>query len=249
MSAPLTDQVVVVTRPQKQSADLVRALEELGAAVHTLPLIETEPLEATPRITGAVARLADYDIVILTSAMGVECFADRLDAAGAEVGPTTTVVAIGAATSAALAARGIASRRVSDEATGPAIVEALGPELPGRSVLLPRARLGRSELPAGLRAAGALVDDVAFYETVDLVPDPSAVAAAFPADVVVFTAPSAVRNACASIGTDRLRGCRLVSIGPTTAAAIRDAGLDVAAEAQSQTVDGLVEAVRIATGR
>jgi uroporphyrinogen-III synthase len=249
MTAALQNLVVVVTRPQNQSADLVAALRELGATVHALPLIATEPLATTPEIAGAVAGLAGYDIVILTSAMGADCFADRLAEAGARVAPTTSVVAIGAATARALADRGIASRRVSDEATGAAIVAAMRSELPGRRVLLPRARRGRPELPAGLRTAGADVDDVAFYDTIDVVPDDTAVAAAFPADVVVFTAPSAVRNGCACIGAERLRASRLVAIGPTTTGAIHDVGLSVAAEADSQTVAGLVRAVRGAVGR
>ncbi len=234
---------VVVTRPEAQAEALIDALVRTGATVVALPLIAAEPITTSPEITGACAHIDRYDVVVVTSANGVECLVDRLAESGARMPVSTRICAVGDATARAASRRGLRIEVLPQRASGAAIVEALGPSVSGARVLCARARDARPELPEGLRAAGAQVDDVAFYVTVDVTPTPDAVATAFPADVVVLTAPSAVRNALLVIGRQHLSATRIVTIGPTTSAAVRDAGLDVAAEADDQSVDGLVTAV------
>jgi uroporphyrinogen-III synthase len=113
----------------------------------------------------------------------------------------------------------------------------------GGRILLARARDGRPELPAGLRKARATVDDVAFYDTVGVTPSPEAVDRMLAGDMVVLTAPSAVGALGDLIGRERANAIRVVSIGPTTSIAARDAGLTVVAESKEQSVDGLVAAI------
>jgi uroporphyrinogen III methyltransferase/synthase len=72
------------------------------------------------------------------------------------------------------------------------------------------------------------------------------VRAALDADYVTFTASSTVRRLVDLLGADapaRLSGARLVSIGPITSAAARDAGLTVHAEASRHDIPGLVDAL------
>ncbi len=113
----------------------------------------------------------------------------------------------------------------------------------GARVLLPRARAGRPELPAALRAAGATVDDVALYDTVRVRPTAEAVAGVLASDLVVLTAPSAVESLADALGAERAGDVAVVSIGPTTSAAARSHGFAVAAESTAQSIDGLVAAV------
>ncbi len=113
----------------------------------------------------------------------------------------------------------------------------------GKRVLLPRSRQGRPELADGLRRAGAVVDDVAFYDTVAVPAGVEDAARLTDVDAVVLTSPSAVASLVAAVGPAGARRVRAVTIGPTTGAAARDAGLIVMAEAREQSPDGIVAAL------
>ena len=154
------------------------------------------------------------------------------------------MVAVGAATAGRLRQRGLRVDRVPAEATGAAIAAELAAAgVTGARVLLARARAGRPELPAALRAAGATVDDVALYDTVRVQPTAEAVAGVLASDLVVLTAPSAVESLADALGAERAGDVAVVSIGPTTSAAARSHGFAVAAESAAQSIDGLVAAV------
>jgi uroporphyrinogen III methyltransferase/synthase len=241
---------VVVTRPERQATGLVERLTSLGAQVSPVPLIRTEPVGLDPQIDAALERLAEYTMVIVTSANAADCFADALRRHGAAVPPGVTTVAIGRATAARLHERGIATDVIPPQATGAAIAAALADStVAGARILLPRARSGRPELPRDLRCAGAVVDDVAFYDTVAVVPGEDGRAALRAADAVIVTSPSAVEALIAAVGVDASRSASVVTIGPTTSDAARRRGLKVLAEAADQSVDGLADAVVTALGK
>ena len=243
MSRPLTGRRVVVTRPLAQSRELVDRLTALGADVVELPLTRVVPIEQSAEIDRALDLIAEYDVIVLTSVTGADCLADRMAARGIAP-PQAVIVAVGATTADALVAHGFVVDRIPTQATGAALVADLADvDLAGARVLLPRALVGRPELPAGLRRAGAIVDDVPFYETVRSAVTPEAVAAALAADDIVLTAPSGVA-AFVELARNAHDGPRVVTIGPTTSGAVRDAGLVVSAESAAQSVEGLVAAIR-----
>ena len=95
-------------------------------------------------------------------------------------------------------------------------------------MLIARASEARELLPEALAERGAKVDVVALYETVREDPDPEAIEAAQSADYVTFTSSSTVRNLLAAVGDRFPRDARVVSIGPVTSEAAREAGLEVA---------------------
>jgi uroporphyrinogen III methyltransferase/synthase len=74
-------------------------------------------------------------------------------------------------------------------------------------------------------------------------PDPEALERARDADFVTFTSSSIVRNFVEAAGNGIPEGARIVSIGPVTSQAIRDAGLAVDVEAERHDIDGLVGAL------
>lgn len=245
MSAPLSGRRVVVTRPIGQAQELVVRLTALGAEVMELPLTRIVPIAESTQITNALHDLARYHVIVVTSANGAGCFADHLEGGKVRPAETTTIVAVGHATAQVLTARGLRVDRVPAQATGAAIVAALSATgLSGHRLLLPRARAGRPELPDGLRAAGAVVDDVAFYDTVRCEVTAQQAAAASGADDVIVTAPSGVEGLAALVPDIAEFGPRLITIGPTTSAAARRLGFTVAAESTEQSTAGLVAAVR-----
>ena len=110
-------------------------------------------------------------------------------------------------------------------------------------MLIARASEARELLPRALADRGANVDVVALYETVREDPDPEAIEAAQSADYVTFTSSSTVRNLLAAVGDRFPRDARVVSIGPVTSEAAREAGLVVQVEADRHDPAGLVEAL------
>jgi uroporphyrinogen-III synthase len=221
--------VILVTRPAGDDDQLVAALRARGYRVRAVPTVATKTLDVRwPDLSG-------YDWVAVTSATGAGTLPDdRADVRWA---------AVGNATAAALRRRGIAVEVMPAAASGAALAQAI-PEPAGARVLLVRGSLGGDDLPAGLRARGAEVDEIVSYETVEAPPDSrSLLAATLEAGevaAVVFASGSAVR------GFIRLGGpahIPAITIGPRTTAAATQAGIHVVAEASGQTVAELVAAV------
>jgi len=215
-----------------------------------LPAIRTVPVAGGPEIDAACAAVDGYDLIVLTSANGVDALFDRLAERGRDaraLSPATTVVAIGPATAERLAAHGVRADLVPERFVAEGILDALaGRDLAGARVLVARARRARADLVEGLRARGARVDEVALYDTVAQEADPREVEAALTADYLTFTSSSTVRNLLALLDAparERLAGVRVVSIGPITSETARAEGLEVHAEAEVFTVPGLVDAL------
>ncbi len=243
---PLFGLRVVVTRARAQASGLAATLAALGADVIELPAIRVVPRIDSAEVSDAVGAIHSYALVCLTSPNGVRLLFDALEAAGldARALANATVAAIGPGTARALAARGIRADVVPERSVAEALVESLEVvDVTDRPVLVARAADARDVLPDALRERRAKVDVVALYETVAEEPDPEAVEAASSADYVTFTSSSTVRNFVAAIGGGFPERARVVSIGPVTSEAAREAGLTVDLEAESHDLDGLVEAL------
>ncbi|MDP9188912.1 MAG: uroporphyrinogen-III C-methyltransferase [Actinomycetota bacterium] len=243
---PLHGARVVVTRARAQASALARRLEAFGAEVVELPAIRIEPRIESDEVRHAVEALHTYALVCLTSTNGAHLLFEAMEAQGrdARALANATVAAIGPGTAHALARHGISADLVPERFVAESLVEAIA-ELPlqGKPVLVARAAQARDLLPDALRERGADVDVVALYETVTEEPSAEAVVAAQQADFVTFTSSSTVTNLVDALGERMPRDARVISIGPVTSAAARDAGLQVHAEAKRHDVDGLVEAL------
>jgi uroporphyrinogen III methyltransferase/synthase len=243
---PLHGRRVVVTRARAQASSLAAALRALGAEAVELPAIRIEPRTGDPEVRAAIAAIGEYSLVCVTSANGARLLFEALGSAGLDARALAgaTVAAIGPGTAKELAAHGIAADVVPERSVAEALVEALvETEVEGRRVLVVRPATARDVLPDALRERGAEVDAVALYETVREQPEPDAIEAARGADYVTFTSASTVRNLSEALGGKLPAGARVVSIGPITSAAAREAGIEVAVEASRHDVDGLIEAL------
>ena len=243
---PLHGRTVVVTRARAQASGLARTLRGLGANVVELPAIRIESLIGSDEVRDAATGIRDYDLVCLTSPNGVRLLFEALAEAGRDARALagTTVAAIGPGTARALAAHGIAADVVPERFVAESLVEALTQvDVEGKRVLVARAAEARDVLPDALHERGGTVDVVALYETVREAPDDAAVAAAEDADYVTFTSSSTVKNLTEALGDRFPARARIVSIGPITSTTVREAGLEVAIEADRHDVDGLLPAL------
>ena len=241
---------IVVTRAPEQSAELVRALEELGAEVLLLPMVRfTGPPESF-ELDRAIGALEEFDWLVFTSANAVRFFLARCRELGRWPQAPLRLAVVGPATRDALEAEGLQAAVAPREFRGQALAAEIGGEVAGRRILLPRSDQAGGELPELLRAAGALVTGVVAYATA---PPDSLDAPALEAlvrgqaDALAFFSPSAFRHFAESFGRDALRRLTarvaLAAVGPVTAAAIRQAGLPVAVEAADATTPALVAAL------
>jgi uroporphyrinogen III methyltransferase/synthase len=239
--APLTGLTVAVTRARAQASGLARRLESLGARVVQAPAIRTVLLP------GPAPDLAPYDLVCLTSPVGVDALFERLRAGGLDARALagTRVAAIGPGTADALSAHGIVADVIPARAVAEGLVEALANVTPPvRRALIARATEGRDVLPDALRARGAEVDVLTLYETVADAPPAHVLREALAADYITFTSASTVRLFLQAAGdVDLSPDTRIASIGPITSDALREHGLDPNVEASPHDIDGLIRAL------
>jgi len=250
-AGPLAGRRIVITRAQRQSGGLRERLEQQGAEVVLLPTIEIVPPESYELLDGALRLPQQVHWLVVTSANAVRVMGERLAALGLAVQSLAQLrcAAVGPSTAEAARELGIAVEIVPERYVGEALAAALADRVRGQRVLLVRAAVARDVVPDALRAAGAAVTVVDAYRTVipaGAVERAKAIfgAASLP-DAAVFTSGSTVMHLL-----DVLRDAGLafpgevacVSIGPVTSAALRDAELTVAAEAETASLDGLVNA-------
>ncbi len=250
---PLSGLHIAITRPASQSRDLAGPLEALGARVTSLSSIAIAPLDDPAQLDAAVAQLASYDWIVLTSVNGVAALAERLAALGlnwAARGSARFAV-IGPATAGALRAHGVPPDLMPDEYVAEAIAVRLGAAA-GQRILLLRADIARKALADDLRRSGADVTELAAYRTVVQPPDAALLRHLFQSDrpdAITFTSSSTVRGLLAgltALGADpatALAGVTLAAIGPITANALREHGLQPSVIASAYTIPGLVAAL------
>jgi uroporphyrinogen III methyltransferase / synthase len=243
---PLHGKKVVVTRARAQASELARQLDALGAEPIELPAIRIEPRIDSKEVRDAIQSLHTYALVCVTSPNGARLLFEAMAAQGRDSRAlaNASVAAIGAGTEAALAAGGILADIVPDRFVAEELVEKLNElDLKGKPVLIARAAEARELLPDALRKRGAEVDEVALYETVAETPDSEELERARDADFITFTSSSTVRNFLAASENGVPEGAKVISIGPITSEAIREAGLTVDSEAERHDIGGLVEAL------
>ena len=189
----------------------------------------------------------DYSLICFTSANGVSCFFDLLAGASMDARDLAgiDIAVIGPGTARALAEHGIKADYIPERFVAEGLLEELEDvDLQGRGILIARAEEARDLLPETLRDRNAaLVDVMPLYRTVSEAPDNGAIEAAADADYVTFTSASTVKKLIEVMPGGMPSGAKLVSIGPITSDAAREAGLEVAIEAGRHDIDGLLDAL------
>jgi uroporphyrinogen III methyltransferase/synthase len=252
---PLFGKRVLVTRPRRQATDLVCRLEELGAVVFVLPVVEILPPDDWGAVDRAIERLSTYQWLVFTSANGVSGFMNRLQKCRLDLRALGGIklAAIGPGTAEALEGYYLKADVVPAVFDSEHLAAALREQVGGQRVLLARADRGRDLLRDEL-ARVAEVEQIAVYSQKDVA---SLHGEALDAlrrgeiDFVIVTSSNIARALAAALDSPcraRLQSSvvRLISISRVTSEAIRSLDLPVAAEAPEATSAGLIEAIRAA---
>lgn len=251
---PLEGKRVVVTRAPEQARELVREIDQLGAKVLLLPMVEFREAEDSAQLDEALREIANFDWILFTSQNAVRFFAKRCWALGLDPSKLQSerpqIAAVGPATAKAAREEGFRVYWIASRFRGEALARELREDMAGKRVLLPRSDLAAGKLPEALRKAGATVCEVIGYRTV--VPETTDSDAlsqirSGKVDVVTFASPSAFHHFVDLLGADELPGVaqrvRFAAIGRTTAGAIREAGLAVEIMAAEATSASLARAI------
>ena len=198
---PLFGRRIVVTRARQQCSQLARQLLERGAQVLEIPTIKIAPPRNEEALIEALSGLNSYDWLVFTSPNGVTSFfefffkkfQDMRDIGGVRI------AAVGPATAAKLRELHLQVDLMPEEYVAKEIAGALAKyeSIENLRILLLRAEVANAELPKLLEELGAIVDDIACYQTVPDNDDHTGAAASLlqeGADWITFTSSSTVEN-------------------------------------------------------
>ena len=248
---------ILLTREEDDCAEWAAEIEALGATPVVFPCIECRNID-TPQLRARLdEELPRARWLAFTSRRGVAALARLLggpgqgtgtDLAPAPIPATLSVAAVGPSTARAAAqAFGRTELAGGPGGTAASLGEALVRKLaPADRVLIAVAENAGRALEDAVAGAGRTCTRLDVYRTV---PSPGRArkhaSSALGADNVFFASPSAVAGFVNRVRLDTAPG--IFTIGPTTTAAARAAGLEVTGEAARPGLGGLLEAMRCAS--
>jgi uroporphyrinogen III methyltransferase/synthase len=253
---PLLNRRVLVACSQKKLSEIAAGLEDLGATVVSLPVIQLCELEDKQPLDGAISHITDYSWIIFTSVYAVSFFSQRLDELGvADHRLHPKICTIGPATAKAARDAGFNVALIPERFVAEGIVEALSKyhgvltSLSGHRILLPRALKAREVLPDALAAAGAKVDIVPCYRNArgEIEENRVRQLRTNHPDLIVFTSSSTARNLVDILGREdgkkMLQKSTVAVLGPITRDTVESFGKSAEIIPRESTIASLLEAI------
>jgi uroporphyrinogen-III synthase len=244
---------VVITRSVAQSEAIARELTARGAIPVVFPLVSFADPEDFAPLDEAIAIIQQFDWMILTSAQAVRSVVRRFEDLKRSLLRSESKLRIGCvgpATAEAARQAGLPVEYVAETHTGAALAEELGSRLCGAKVFLPRSDRANPDLPPALKRHGAQVTEAIAYRTLR----PAAIdernlrqIVDTAADAVLFFSPSAVQHFAELLGGAQLRALgdklAITAVGPVTANALRETGVQRMVLAGDTSAAGVIEAL------
>lgn len=251
---PLAGKTVLVTRANAQAGALTQLLEAQGAIVVDMPTIAIVPPSSYRDLDEAIAQLASFDWLILTSANGVEAFFQRLRDRGLDSRAlsATRIAVVGQKTAQAIEQFGIRPDFIPSEFVADAVAAELPLERSEMRVLFPRVESGgRDVLVKELTQRGAQVVEVAAYQSncpERVSPKALSLLESGQVDAVTFASSKTVRHFCqllrgAQFEFSALDTVQFAAIGPKTAETCTELLGRTDICAREYTLAGLVAAI------
>jgi len=263
---PLAGISVLVTRAREQSTGLVDDLTLKGADVTVIPAVSISQVMKPEDFDSAMARVGLYENIVFTSVNGVAYTLELLSGKGMGPWDLPPALCVGEKTANAWEEAGGTVAVVPEQYTADALLEVLGEDLGGRSFLIMRPEVVKTELGKQMSGRGAEVDEIVIYRTVT--PEEGKkelhdLLAAGRPDVVFFASPSAIEGVMKMAvpstqypgasrknqGTGKnILDIPAVCIGPTTAKAAEEAGFTEIYFPDEHTAEGMVNELLVISG-
>ena len=248
---------VIVTRPARDAARWVEALQAAGLDAVALPLIAIEPVSDPARLRAARAEAGHHAALMFVSAAAVEHFFAP-DRSAAPV-PSVRCWATGPGTVRALREAGVPADAIDAPAPDAAQFDSealwarVQPQMQaGTRVLIVRGgdasgqATGRDWLARRIEAAGGVVEALVAYRRLAPVLDPAArqlaMEGAQGAATWLFSSSEAIGNLCRALPGVGWQAARAVATHPRIAQAAQEAGFGTV-RTSSPTVAALVASI------
>ncbi len=242
---------ILLTRSAEANESVLPLFEQYGFNVLVFPTIEILDPASWEECDTAIRKIQSYDGIIFTSANSVERFFLRID----DVAPETIslvqskpIFSVGEKTSLRLRDLGVRVALTPDTYNADDLVESiLSDDISEKVFLFPKGDLATETVPQKVRSLGARVDEVVVYRNV--MPEPAQLEHIRAAlsnggiDVVTFFSPSSIRNFLQLIEPRTLKGILVAVIGPTTASAATNLGLNVDIVPEQSTAESVAETI------
>lgn len=255
---PLTGKTVLVTRAAEQSSKFTTLLQQQGATVLEMPALTITEPSSWHDLDNAIALLASFNWLILTSANGVNYFLSRLKILGKDIRTLAgiKIAVVGKKTAAVLQEYNLQPDFIPPNYVADSLIESFPENLAQQKILFPRVETGgRDILVRELTAEGADLVEVAAYQSrCPKIIEPQIWQALQQKqiDIITFASSKTVRNFVQLVtakidkSTDiniLLQGIAIASIGPQTSQTCHDLLHRVDIEATQYTLEGLTEAI------
>jgi uroporphyrinogen-III synthase len=248
-AATLKGKTVALTRPSGQAEEAGKLIEQKGGKPYYIPAIEIKGLSDFSLVKKFINELVNgkVDYVILMSTNGVKflfSIAESLKQTDAlRIGLAKTfVIAVGPRTAQEIEALGVKVSLVPEKYSSEGLIECLqGYNLAGKTIRIPRTTGATPTLTEKLKAIGADVEEIYVYES-GLPVDETLKEQFFKdlnagkIDAIVFGSGLSAKNIFKMLtekaSMEKLRRIingkvTVVAIGPTTAEALSELGIEV----------------------
>lgn len=254
----LAGKTVLVTRASGQAHEFSQLLRSRGAEVIEMPTLEIVPPTSWQDLDREMARLSDFDWLVLTSTNGVDAFFERLALAGKDSRALAGVkiAVVGQKTARSLQQYGIIPDFTPTDFVADALVSSFPTDPAGLRLLFPRVETGgREVLVQEFTNRGATVVEVAAYQSQcprEIEPAALLALQRQQVDIITFASSKTVAHFCQLIGTSLPAGWQdrvlIASIGPQTSATCIKLLGRVDIEATEYTLPGLVAVLELGVG-
>jgi uroporphyrinogen III methyltransferase/synthase len=251
-SKPLFGKTIIVTRDAESNAEFAAKIIAKGGSPVEFTTIKIQPLTQLNIFLQTLAKIAEYDWLIFTSANGVAVLFDALQQLGkdARVFASAKIAAIGNKTAEKLSEFGIKADFTPNVFTTKELGKQLitFANLKDKKVLLLRSQLASDELDKLLQSAGAIVRNVPVYTAVTVKNKCDSLIEKIrknKIDWLTFASPSSVRGFFEQIPAELVNSSnvRVASIGPVTSEQLKNLGVKVNVQAVEHTIDGLLDII------
>lgn len=246
---PLLGENIVITREKDAAISTIKKLEELGANVISFPTIKIEEIKPNDQLDKSIEKIQEYEYIVFTSVNGVKIFFKRYFELNKDLRDMAKnkLAAVGTKTQDAIEKYGVKVDIVPDRFIGEELIEKLRPLLlKTDNVLIPRAKIGRQVLITELQDISN-VEEVEIYDTIktdNKKDEILKVLETMDEYNLLFTSSSTFTNFKDILGQDATKAFengKLISIGPITTQTIEASGYKVYKEAETYTIDGIIE--------
>ena len=252
MSGSIKNKVIVITRSSDQTESSVKKLESLGTKVIPFPTIAIKPIQDFNIFDSLANKLNEYNYIIFTSENSVAYSLQRLSELNISIPGNLKVVCVGEKSAEKCEEYGIHVDIVPGDYSAKGVLNYFSDkDIKEKKFFIPSSAIAREELKTGLVAQDADVLQTPIHEVglpnEDQIRISKELLSAQSPDLFIFTSPSTFNNFVEILDIEEPKSYfgdyDVAVIGPTTASALEELGIEVDVVPEKFTMDSLIDSI------